>query len=193
MRSSGWSLRIASVQPCPTRSRNFARASGENKRVLGPALGLVDVLIGGDDVEVADQHRRTPLSSRSCACSCEPVHPRELVVELRPGPWIAIGQHRGCRSGCRRPRPRCSGFARRPDRREGRGGFRPDRRHGSGSQLRSSCLAVPDAPNSRAPRSPRRGKASSVHFSSCSPTMSGWNSSSQRVSTCSRGLIPLML
>ena len=83
---------MASVQPCATSSANFALASGENKRVLLPALGLVDVEVGRNDVEIADQQRRHAAVEQALGVRLQPVHPRQLVVELGAGPRIAVGQ-----------------------------------------------------------------------------------------------------
>ena len=41
----------------------------------------------------------------------QPVHPREFVVELRASARDCRWAGRGCRPGCPRPRPRCSGSA----------------------------------------------------------------------------------
>src|SRR5690606_29403246 len=57
-----------------------------------PGLRVVDVLVGGDDVEIPDQGHRVPDVDQRLCMPAQPRHPLELVVELRAGLRIAIGQ-----------------------------------------------------------------------------------------------------
>ena len=105
----GGSRRSSPARPAREISR---RASRREQGVLRPALGLVDVLVGRDDVEVADQKRRQPAVEQVLGMGVQPVHPGELVVELRARATDCRWARTGCRSGCRTPPPRCSGSAR---------------------------------------------------------------------------------
>ena len=62
------------------------------QRILRPALGFVDVERGWDDVAVACQDRRAGEAGQLGSERLERRNPAQLVVELRPGSRIAVGE-----------------------------------------------------------------------------------------------------
>ena len=166
---------------------------GREQRVLEPALGLVDVDVGRDDVIVANQDRRHLAVEQRARMGLQRVQPGELVVELRARLRVAVGRVHVADEDAAHRRLDVAALLEIRDRRAARGGFQPAHRPGRAGLRRSSCAGRARSRHSRAARWHRVGNASSVHLSSWRPTMSGRNSSSQRVSTCSRELMPLIL
>ena len=82
---------MASVQPCATSSAIFRLGLRGEQRVLLPPFGLVDVLVGGDDVVIADQQRRDAAVEQVLGVRLQAFEPGELVVELGARPGIAVG------------------------------------------------------------------------------------------------------
>jgi hypothetical protein len=73
------------------RFRYASRTSGR-KGIVEPPLGRIHVKIGGDDVEVASKHYRPVPREQFGGMRREPLKPAKLVVELRTGRGIAVGQ-----------------------------------------------------------------------------------------------------
>jgi hypothetical protein len=67
-------------------------AFGLQERVVAPRGRVVDVGIGRHDVVVTGQHDRHAARKELLRMLVEGVEPFELVVELRPGLRVAVGQ-----------------------------------------------------------------------------------------------------
>ena len=121
------------------------------------------------------------------------LEPRKLVVELRAGLRIAVGQIETPDQHAMRPPPRCSGCGCRPCRPAGRAGFRSGPCPSRGSRRRSTT-----AVRARSRHIPRRGfrrlgNAVSGAFSSCRHATSGASLSSHSSSAGRRERMPLTL
>ena len=149
-------------------------------------LGRHDVVVAGENDRHAGRHQLRGMGDQA-------LEPGELVVELGPGPGIAVGQVQRGDQERRRPPPRCSGPACRRDRRAARGGSGRGWRRGPGWRRRSSSSGPATRRRSRQPRAPRAGSALWSAFSSCRQTTSGRSASSHRSRLGSRVLTPLTL
>ena len=155
MRSSGCSVRIASIQPCASR-RAIARAAlGLQQRVLQPGPRVVDVEVGRHDVVVA---RRSPPAARRR----ERLRHAGSAARTRRACSRTSGPAADCRSagrgrrrGRRRPRPRGSGCACRPGRRAARADF---------DRLRAPREDRDAVPGRSGRARPRRSPASRIAF-----------------------------
>ena len=88
-----WSTaRSASVRPRLTSRRKAARVGGRNSASFAQTAGVPAVLGLGDDVVVAEDHRRLLAVDQRRGPRLQPLHPRELVVVLRPRRRVAVRQ-----------------------------------------------------------------------------------------------------
>ena len=93
MRSSGCSCRSASVHPCASSRAKGLADLGAEQRVVDPALGFVDVELGGDDVVVAGEHDgRAARRAASLRAPRSRSNHLQLVIELGSRRRIAVGQ-----------------------------------------------------------------------------------------------------
>ena len=65
---------------------------GLEEGVVQPALGLVDVLVGGDDIIVAGEDDGAIEGDEFLGARHQPLHPGQLVLEFGAGDRIAVGQ-----------------------------------------------------------------------------------------------------
>jgi hypothetical protein len=86
-------LRADRVGPAlPKQPLERRAALGLHQSVVRPILRLVDVEVGRDDIVVAGQHDRLIERVQHLRPRDQPLHPFELVVELRSRLRIAVGR-----------------------------------------------------------------------------------------------------
>ena len=178
-RRPGCSARSASVQPCASSRRVGRPRLGLGQRVVVVGAGRIDVARLGRDVVVAGEHHRHARRDQPGGVGVEPLHPRELVVELRPRLRVAV--RRVERGDEHAPHRRLDVARLAVVRVAGQRVARQDRLRAAGEDGDAvpRPLPAPDRAVARRLQRRRAGSRARAALSSCRQTTSGSASASQ--------------
>ena len=138
MRSPGCSARSASVQPWASSAAEGVAHFGRGTARRRPSARACRRRVGRHDVVVAGEHDRRAGREQLRGMRDQPLEPAQLVIELRPGRGIAVGQ---IEAADQQPVDRGLDIAAvqsSSDRRAGRAASRSAPRRGRGWRRRSS-------------------------------------------------------
>ena len=62
------------------------------QRVIDPALGLINIELSGHHIEIAGEHHGHACCKKLRGVPGQPIEPAQLVIELRAGCRISVGQ-----------------------------------------------------------------------------------------------------
>ena len=65
---------------------------GPKQRIIDPPLRLVHIEFGGHHIEIAGEHDGHTSREELCGMRCQPIEPAQLLIELRAGCRISVGQ-----------------------------------------------------------------------------------------------------
>jgi hypothetical protein len=88
-----WMERPQRIGPA-SRDQTMERLSdfGPEQRVIDPALGLMNVQLGGHHIEIAGEHDRHTCRKKLRGMPRQPIEPAQLVIELGARSRISVGQ-----------------------------------------------------------------------------------------------------